>query len=191
MLDTARNIQAMQVDMLVVRHQTAGAAAFLARNLEAAVINAGDGAHEHPTQGLLDIYTIREHKGTLDGVRVLIVGDMRELGPASEPLHRQVAEQIGRAGIDLAVTIGENARLMADAIEESSEGLTETHAHGSVALTQRRLISYLRGSDTILIKGSRALAPEKLAAVIRDWAEKPPDQPTSKKEPSSARRLTV
>ena len=123
--------------------------------------------------------------------RVLIVGDMRELGPASELLHRQVAEQIGRAGIDLVITVGENARLIADAIEESSEGLTETHAHGSVALAQRRLTSYLRGSDTILIKGSRALALEKLAAVVRDWAEKPPDRSASKKESWSARRLTV
>jgi aspartate carbamoyltransferase catalytic subunit len=76
LLDTALNIQAMKVDILVVRHTAAGAAAFLARNLEAAVVNAGDGFHEHPTQALLDMYTIREHKGTIAGLRVAIIGDI-------------------------------------------------------------------------------------------------------------------
>jgi aspartate carbamoyltransferase catalytic subunit len=76
LLDTARNLEAMKIDVLVVRHRSEGAAHFLARRLRAAVINAGDGAHEHPTQGLLDMMTMREHCGRLEGLRVLIVGDV-------------------------------------------------------------------------------------------------------------------
>ena len=74
--DTARNIEAMQVDMIVVRHQASGAPHFLARSLDCSVINAGDGTHEHPTQGLLDVFTVREHKGRIDGLKVVIVGDI-------------------------------------------------------------------------------------------------------------------
>lgn len=76
LLDTARNLQAMQVDAVVIRHGMAGAPHFLARHLPAAVINAGDGMHEHPTQGLLDLLTIRQKKGTLEGLNVAIVGDI-------------------------------------------------------------------------------------------------------------------
>ncbi len=74
--DTARNIEAMKVEMVVVRHGSAGAAQFLSERLQAKVINAGDGAHEHPTQGLLDILTLKEKFGDLNKVRVVIVGDI-------------------------------------------------------------------------------------------------------------------
>ncbi len=74
--DTIRNIEAMKIDMVVVRHGAAGAAHFLSRVVRANVINAGDGAHEHPTQALLDIYTLREKYGTLEGLHVCIVGDV-------------------------------------------------------------------------------------------------------------------
>lgn len=74
--DTVRNIEAMAVDMVVIRHGASGAPHFLARNVDARVINAGDGFHEHPTQGLLDLYTMRERRGSLDGLRVAIVGDI-------------------------------------------------------------------------------------------------------------------
>lgn len=74
--DTARNIEAMRIDMVVIRHAAPGSAHFLTRVLDANVINAGDGAHEHPTQGLLDMYTLREKFGTLEGLRVCIVGDI-------------------------------------------------------------------------------------------------------------------
>ncbi|MGD9895537.1 MAG: aspartate carbamoyltransferase catalytic subunit [Candidatus Methylacidiphilaceae bacterium] len=80
--DTARNLEAMGADFLVLRHSAAGAAHFLADRVEASVINAGDGAHEHPTQGLLDLLTIRRRLGRIDGVRVAIVGDI---------LHSRVA----------------------------------------------------------------------------------------------------
>jgi aspartate carbamoyltransferase catalytic subunit len=76
LLDTARNLQAMAPDLIVIRHQTPGVPHFLARNLAAGVINAGDGAHEHPTQALLDALTIRRRLGRLAGLRVAITGDI-------------------------------------------------------------------------------------------------------------------
>ena len=74
--DTAENLAAMKIDMLVVRHGSAGAAQYLARVLECPVINAGDGCHEHPTQGLLDIMTMRQRLGDLRGKKVTIIGDI-------------------------------------------------------------------------------------------------------------------
>jgi aspartate carbamoyltransferase catalytic subunit len=74
--DTARNIEAMGIHLVVIRHQASGAPHYLARNLNAGVINAGDGTHEHPTQGLLDIFTIRERRGKVAGLRVAIIGDI-------------------------------------------------------------------------------------------------------------------
>lgn len=81
-VDTARNIEAMGVDQVVVRHSSSGAPHLLAKYLKASVVNAGDGKHEHPTQGLLDIFTIREHRGSLAGQTVTLVGDI---------LHSRVA----------------------------------------------------------------------------------------------------
>jgi aspartate carbamoyltransferase catalytic subunit len=80
--DTARNIEAMKVDMVVMRHPSPGAPHFLANHIDGSIINAGDGPHEHPTQALLDLYTMREHVGDLQGKRVTIVGDI---------LHSRVA----------------------------------------------------------------------------------------------------
>ena len=80
--DTARNIEAMKIDMVVIRHAAPGAAHFLSRVVASNVINAGDGAHEHPTQALLDMYTLREKFGSLEGLRIGIVGDI---------LHSRVA----------------------------------------------------------------------------------------------------
>ena len=76
LLDTVRNLQAMAPDVLVMRHPASGAPYFVAHRLQAAVVNAGDGMHEHPTQALLDAFTIRERKGTLAGLKVAIVGDL-------------------------------------------------------------------------------------------------------------------
>ncbi|MFN4242319.1 MAG: aspartate carbamoyltransferase catalytic subunit [Tepidisphaerales bacterium] len=76
LIDTARNIEAMGVDAIVIRHAAAGAAELLSRAVKCSVINAGDGAHEHPTQGLLDVYTIRERFGTVAGLTVAVVGDI-------------------------------------------------------------------------------------------------------------------
>ncbi len=74
--DTARNIEAMKIDMVVMRHAAPGSALFLSKVIDAVVINAGDGAHEHPTQALLDMYTIREKFGRLEGLKICIVGDI-------------------------------------------------------------------------------------------------------------------
>jgi len=82
LVDTVNNILAMKVDMVVMRHPDPGAALFLSRNVDARIVNAGDGTHEHPTQALLDAYSIRERFGKVNGVKVLIVGDI---------LHSRVA----------------------------------------------------------------------------------------------------
>ena len=76
LIDTARNIEAMGVDVIVIRHPAAGAAQLLSRTVKCSIVNAGDGAHEHPTQGLLDLYTIRERFGKVEGLKVAIVGDI-------------------------------------------------------------------------------------------------------------------
>ena len=77
LLDTARNIEAMGIDTIVLRHPAPGAPHLLAKALDASIVNAGDGTHEHPTQGLLDIFTIRDKKGHIDGLTVGIVGDIK------------------------------------------------------------------------------------------------------------------
>ena len=82
LIDTVNNILSMKVDMVVMRHANPGAAYFLSQNVKASIINAGDGAHEHPTQGLLDSYSIRERLGEVGGKKVVIVGDI---------LHSRVA----------------------------------------------------------------------------------------------------
>jgi aspartate carbamoyltransferase catalytic subunit len=76
LLDTARNLEAMGIDVVVVRHSAAGAPEFLSRNINACVVNAGDGYCEHPTQGLLDVYTIRKMRSSLKGLKIAIVGDI-------------------------------------------------------------------------------------------------------------------
>jgi len=74
--DTARNIEAMHPDIIVMRHSASGAPHYLADRIDCSIINAGDGAHEHPTQALLDMLTIRQHKGRLEGLKVAIIGDI-------------------------------------------------------------------------------------------------------------------
>jgi aspartate carbamoyltransferase catalytic subunit len=83
LIDTGKTLQAMNADYIIIRHSMAGACDILARNLEASVINAGDGFHEHPTQGLLDLYTIYEKKKKIEGLKILLVGDI---------LHSRVAK---------------------------------------------------------------------------------------------------
>jgi aspartate carbamoyltransferase catalytic subunit len=82
LVDTARNLEAMRIDMVVIRHGSSGAARFLAERIPSNVVNAGDGRHEHPTQALLDMLTIRDHRGRIEGLNVCIVGDV---------LHSRVA----------------------------------------------------------------------------------------------------
>jgi aspartate carbamoyltransferase catalytic subunit len=82
LVDTARNLEAMRIDMVVIRHGSSGAAGFLAERIPSNVVNAGDGRHEHPTQGLLDLLTMRDHRGAIENLKVCIVGDV---------LHSRVA----------------------------------------------------------------------------------------------------
>lgn len=97
LLDTAKNLEAMRADLFVLRHTSSGAPAFLAKRLgNVAVVNAGDGAHEHPTQGLLDAFTIRRHKGRLDGLVVAICGDI-----AHSRVARSNAILLGKKGAEV------------------------------------------------------------------------------------------
>ena len=98
LVDTARNLEAMRIDMVVIRHGSSGAAQFLAQRIESNVINAGDGTHEHPTQGLLDLLTLRDHFKKIEGVKVCICGDV---------LHSRVARSniwgLKKLGAEVAV----------------------------------------------------------------------------------------
>jgi aspartate carbamoyltransferase catalytic subunit len=86
-IDTAKNIEAMGIDLMVVRHSSSGAPHLLAQHLQCGIINAGDGAHEHPTQGLLDIFTIRQFKKRLQGLTVGLVGDIAHSRVARSNIH--------------------------------------------------------------------------------------------------------
>src|SRR4051794_10217326 len=86
-IDTAKNIESMGIDLVIVRHAATGAPHLLAQHLRCGVVNAGDGAHEHPTQGLLDIFTIRQMKGRLDGLTVGLVGDIAHSRVARSNIH--------------------------------------------------------------------------------------------------------
>lgn len=87
LLDTANNLNAMKPDLFVMRHASSGAADFVARHLEIPVVNAGDGTHEHPSQGLLDALTIRDRKGTLNNLNVTILGDISHSRVARSNIH--------------------------------------------------------------------------------------------------------
>jgi aspartate carbamoyltransferase catalytic subunit len=110
-VDTARTIEAMGVDVIVIRHSMAGTPRLLASSVAAHVINAGDGAHEHPTQGLLDMYTIQEKKGRIAGLKVVIVGDI---------LHSRVAKSNiwGLTKMGAQVTVCGPPTLIPPGIEE-------------------------------------------------------------------------
>src|SRR5499433_1670577 len=98
LVDTARNLEAMRIDMVVIRHGASGAAQFLGERIRSNVINAGDGKHEHPTQGLLDLLTLRDRFGKIEGLKVAICGDV---------LHSRVARSgiwgLKRMGAEVAV----------------------------------------------------------------------------------------
>jgi aspartate carbamoyltransferase catalytic subunit len=126
LLDTARNLQAMKPDVLVLRHGCSGAPYFLARHLKAAVINAGDGTHAHPSQGLLDMLTIRQHKGRLQGLRVAIIGDI-----AHSRVARSNCEGLTKMGAEVVLAgpptmiprgIEEMGVSVADSVDSAVEG---------------------------------------------------------------------
>ena len=125
LVDTALNLQAMAPDLIVIRHAHAGAPHLLAKKLKAGVINAGDGAHQHPTQALLDAYTIRRHKGRLAGLKVAIVGDIEHSRVVRSNIHlltkmgarvtvagprTMMPVGIERLGVEVAHTLAEAVR---------------------------------------------------------------------------------
>jgi aspartate carbamoyltransferase catalytic subunit len=100
LVDTARNLEAMNIDMVVIRHGASGSARFLAERIASNVINAGDGKHEHPTQGLLDLLTIRDHRGPIDQLKVCICGDVLHSRVARSNIHglRKLGAQVAVCG---------------------------------------------------------------------------------------------
>jgi aspartate carbamoyltransferase catalytic subunit len=139
MLDTARNLMAMSPDVIVLRHGASGGAAMIARYVDAAVINAGDGTHEHPTQALLDCATIRRHKGRVEGLHVVIVGDID---------HSRVA----RSNILALCKLGAHVRvcapmtLMPRGIELIGGDLTRERVS-----VYHRLEAALEGADVVMM----------------------------------------
>jgi len=135
LLDTARNLEAMRPDVIVLRHGASGAAHFISRHVDAAIINAGDGTHEHPTQALLDCATIRKHKGRIDGLVVAICGDIA---------HSRVA----RSNLYALTRLGATVRLAAPrtmlpvGIEQMVDGKVEVHD---------RLLSAIEGADVVMM----------------------------------------
>jgi len=109
--DTARNIEAMMPDVIILRHPSSGAPHYLAKNIKTSVINAGDGTHEHPSQGLLDLMTVKEHKGNISGLKVAIIGDIS---------HSRVAHSdiIGFSKMGADVFVSGPATLIPKKIEE-------------------------------------------------------------------------
>jgi aspartate carbamoyltransferase catalytic subunit len=142
LVDTAMTLNAMRPDILVVRHHAAGAAELLAQKVECSVINAGDGAHEHPTQALLDALTIRRHKGSLQGLTVAICGDVR---------HSRVA----RSNILLLQIMGAQVR----AVAPSTLMPARIERLGVAAFTDMR--QGLAGADVVMML---RLQRERMAA---------------------------
>ena len=135
LLDTARNLEAMRPDVIVLRHGASGAAHFISRHVDAAIINAGDGTHEHPTQALLDCATIRKHKGRFEGLVVAICGDIA---------HSRVA----RSNLYALTRLGATVRLAAPrtmlpvGIEQMVDGKVEVYD---------RLLAAIEGADVVMM----------------------------------------
>ncbi len=134
LIDTGRNIEALKVDIIVVRHRASGAATMLARHVEANVVNAGDGWHEHPTQALLDMFTLKEKTGRIEGLKVSIVGDIA---------HSRVARSNiwGLTKLGAKVTLCAPPMLIPPGIEET--GVRVTH-HVDDALKEADAVNVLR-----------------------------------------------
>lgn len=135
LLDTARNLEAMAPDCIVIRHSMAGAPNHLAKMCNAPIVNAGDGAHEHPTQALLDALTIREYKGGIAGLKVAIIGDI---------LHSRVARSniylLTKLGAQVSVA-GPGTLVPTEFVELVEQGLR----------VERRIEDAIEGADVVMI----------------------------------------
>lgn len=132
LIDTAKNLEAMAPDLIVMRHSMSGAPHLLAKHVSPSIINAGDGTHEHPTQGLLDMLTIRQHKGRLDGLEVAIIGDVA---------HSRVA----RSDIIGLNTMGSSVRIF------GPRTLLPPHAESLGARVCRGMNEAVEGADVIIM----------------------------------------
>ena len=134
LVDTALNLEAMNPDMIIIRHSSSGAANLLARHIKASVINAGDGTHEHPSQGLLDMMTVREHKKKIAGLKIAIIGDIA---------HSRVAHSdiIGFTKMGASVAVSGPATMVPPEIEglgaEVCRSLKEAVAEADVVMALR------------------------------------------------------
>jgi aspartate carbamoyltransferase catalytic subunit len=132
--DTAQNIEAMRVDMIVIRHSESGAPQRLAEMVDAHVVNAGDGCHEHPTQGLLDLYTMSEHFADLRGRRVVIIGDIAHSRVARSNIHGllKLGARVGVCGPPTLLPMG------------LTELGVDVYSHVEDALAEAEIINVLR-----------------------------------------------
>lgn len=138
LIDTARNLEAMAPDVIVIRHPSPGVPHQLAKMIDASVINGGDGAHEHPTQALLDAFTIREQKGRLAGLQVAIIGDI---------MHSRVA----RSNTHLLTKLGAHVRIAGPRtlIPPSYDKMIEA-SEGSITVCDR-IEEAIEGSDVVMM----------------------------------------
>jgi aspartate carbamoyltransferase catalytic subunit len=136
LLDTARNLEAMAPDLIVIRHPSAGAPHQLARVCRASIVNAGDGAHEHPTQALLDALTIRQRKGKIEGLKVAVLGDI---------LHSRVA----RSNAHLLTKLGASVSLAGPGTLAPRE--FESLAPGASLRVERRIEDAIEGADVVMV----------------------------------------
>lgn len=138
LLDTAQNLQAMSPDAIVIRHPSPGVPHQLSRMVSASIINGGDGAHEHPTQALLDAFTIREHKGRIGGLQIAIVGDI---------MHSRVA----RSNCHLLTKLGAHVRIAGPRtlIPVAYDKLIE-NSEGSLIVCDR-IDEAIAGSDVVMM----------------------------------------
>lgn len=189
--DTALTMQALGADIIVVRHPSAGAPHLLARTTQARVINAGDGIHEHPSQALLDLFTIRERKGTIEGLTVTIVGDIlhsrvarsniwglqklgakvRVAGPAT--LIPPGLEQLGvevYTDLDAALDGADVVNVLRIQLERQKPGLFPSlrEYHRLFGITQERLQRVARPDVLILHPGPANLGVEITPEVVED-----------------------
>ena len=143
--DTARNIEAMMPDILIMRHPSSGASHYLARHIKTSVINAGDGTHEHPSQGLLDLMTVKEHKGKISGLKVAIIGDIS---------HSRVAHSdiIGFSKMGAKVFVSGPATLIPQKIEQLGATVcsTITEAVGNADVVMPLRIQKERQNDPLI-----------------------------------------
>lgn len=156
LLDTAKTLEAMKVDYIVLRHSASGAPHLVAREVKARVINAGDGSHEHPTQGLLDIFTILEKKKKIEGLRVVILGDVA---------HSRVA----RSNLWALTKLGAHVTVCAP---ETLIPTGLTTVFGSNVNTTTRIDEALKGADVInVLRLQLERQKENLFPSLREYSE--------------------